>query len=371
MNTIKMDDDWQILVSVFPRNWQELGTQMQATNYMRGFSSAEVLLRTILLHIGRGYSLKETASRARVAKLAEVSSVALFKRLKKSEEWLRGLCLALLEESGVEIGRWNTVRRFRVVDGSIVKEPGKTGSQWRFLFSLRLPDLECDQFDLTPTKGKGSGEHLSRLRIESGDHILGDRAYAGTEGVVHVLKHGGEVLVRSNGVTLPTYDQEGRPINLLNRLSKITEAGVIKEWSVSIRYEGKDYPGRFCVLRKSEPQIQRALKKLKRESSKDSSEVKAQTLQYAKFVMVFTTFSPKQFSSQDIMECYRLRWQIELAIKRLKSIVELGHIPKGDDKSCRAWLYGKLFLGLLTEKLLRIGSVFSPWGYYLETQQMR
>lgn len=121
------------------------------------------------------------------------------------------------------------------------------------------------------------------------------------------------------------------------------------------------------VLRKSELQIQRTLKKLKCEASKDQRELKPETLEYAKFVMVFSTFSSKRFSSQDIMECYRLRWQIELAIKRLKSIIEMGHIPKGDDLSCRAWLYGKLFLGLLTEKLARLGSVFSPWGYELGT----
>mgnify|MGYP003301239900 CR=1 FL=1 len=32
-----------------------------------------------------------------------------------------------------------------------IKEPGKTGSQWRILYSMRLPDLRCDYFDLTAT----------------------------------------------------------------------------------------------------------------------------------------------------------------------------------------------------------------------------
>ena len=54
-----------------------------------------------------------------------------------------------------------------------------------------------------------------------------------------------------------------------------------------------------------------------------------------------------------------------------KSIVDLGHIPKADDISSRSWLYGKLFLGLLTEKLIRIGRSFSPWGYALEAQQLQ
>ena len=66
-----------------------------------------------------------------------------------------------------------------------------------------------------------------------------------------------------------------------------------------------------------------------------------------------------------VLEGYRLRWQIELTFKRLKSIVQMGHVPKQDDQSSRAWLYGKLLVALLSQKLARVGSVLSPWGYYL------
>ena len=48
----------------------------------------------------------------------------------------------------------------RVVDGTVVKEPGKTGSRWRILYSLRLPSLACDFFELTATMGEGCGESL-------------------------------------------------------------------------------------------------------------------------------------------------------------------------------------------------------------------
>jgi len=39
---------------------------------------------------------------------------------------------------------------------------------------------------------------------------------------------------------------------------------------------------------------------------------------------------------------HRMRWQIELVFKRLKSLAQLGRVPKHDDRSSRAWLYGKL-----------------------------
>lgn len=55
-----------------------------------------------------------------------------------------------------------------------------------------------------------------------------------------------------------------------------------------------------------------------------------------------------------------MRWQIELVFKRLKSIAQLGHLPKHDDRSSRAWLYGKLLVTLLAQKLIRIGRDSPP-----------
>jgi hypothetical protein len=67
------------------------------------------------------------------------------------------------------------------------------------------------------------------------------------------------------------------------------------------------------------------------------------------------------------LEWYRLRWQIELVFKRLKSLAELGHLAKHDERSVRSWLYGKLLVGLLTQKLIRTGRDISPWGYSFPT----
>jgi len=57
-----------------------------------------------------------------------------------------------------------------------------------------------------------------------------------------------------------------------------------------------------------------------------------------------------------------MRWQIELVFKRLKSVAQLGHLPKHDDRSSRAWLYGKLLVALLAQELIRKGVDISPSG---------
>ena len=72
-----------------------------------------------------------------------------------------------------------------------------------------------------------------------------------------------------------------------------------------------------------------------------------------------------EFSALLVLEWYRVRWQVELVFKRFKSTAGLGHLPKYEEHSARAWLYGKLLVALLTEKLVHHASALSPWGYEL------
>ena len=90
------------------------------------------------------------------------------------------------------------------------------------------------------------------------------------------------------------------------------------------------------------------------------------TLEFAKYVIVFTTRSSG--STADVLRFYRMRWQIELVFKRLKSLAQLGHVPKHDGRSSRAWLYGKLLVTLLAQKLIRIGRDISPSGHQLSAR---
>ena len=93
----------------------------------------------------------------------------------------------------------------------------------------------------------------------------------------------------------------------------------------------------------------------------------AQALEFAKYVILFTTFPTPAFHAASVLEWYRRRWQVELVFKRFKSLAQLGHLPRRDDESARAWLYGKLLVALLVEKLIRHARAISPWGYPWET----
>ena len=62
---------------------------------------------------------------------------------------------------------------------------------------------------------------------------------------------------------------------------------------------------------------------------------------------------------------YRGRWQVEIAFKRLKSIMGLGHLKKTDIDAAKSWIHGKLFVSFLIEALIAGGESFFPWGYPL------
>jgi len=360
-----MREDWQVLLSLFPAGWAELGRSTGAVTRLRGFDSLNDLFRTLLLHVGCGWSLRETAVQAKLAGIADVSDVTLLNRLRQSEEWLRQLCQQLWKENGVSLEPALKGQPVRLVDATVVKEPGKTGGQWRIHYSIRLPSLECDHFDLTPVKGKNTGERLGRFGLQAGELVLADAGYSNPPGVAAVVGHGADVCVRLNRQSLPLWDEKGRPFPLLKKIKALGKAGEMAEWRVWVQSGNQQIAGRLCGIRKSEAAVQRAQRKLTRKQQDGKGKDTPENREYACYVLVFTTLPKDRATVRQVLECYRLRWQVELTFKRLKSIVHLGHVPKHDDQSSRAWLYGKLFVALLSQKLARVGSAISPWGYYL------
>ena len=355
-----MDEEWAVLRSFLPVGWEELGRSSGALKGLRKDKSADSVLRVLLLHLGCGHSLRETVVRAREAGLAELSDVALLKRLRKSSDWLHALCVALFRERGMARAA-GTGLRVRAFDATTVREPGRTGSVWRVHYSLCLSSLRCDFFEVTPTRGAGSAEYLARFPVVAGDHILADRGYATAAGVGHVAAAGGRIAVRVNTGALPLRTPEGAPFDLLAALSGLAGAGAVGSWSAA----AGGVRGRLCAVRKSARAAKQARKRARREARRQGSTVRPETLAYANYVIVFTTFCEESFSAGEVLEWYRLRWQVELVFKRLKSLARLGHLPKHDDDSARAWLYGKLLVALLVDKLVDHARAVSPWGYEL------
>jgi len=362
MITSLPDQNWEFLLKLLPCGWEEAAHTTGAVKRQRGFGSVGDLLRGLLLHVGLGCSLRETVVVSKAAGWLQMSDVALLKKLRQSERWLQTLCLKLLEESEIA---WPADKgiRMRLVDGTHVKEPGQTGSQWRVHYSLSVPEWTCDFFGLTSCKGAGTGESLCQYPVRPGDCLVGDRGYAQAAGIAHVHRRHGFVLVRHNAQTLPLAGQNGSPLDVLAWLRNLKQAGQLDSQAVWVPVaDGPNVPARLCAVRKSEEAIIASRRKICRRAQRKSQELRPETLEYAQWVMALTTVPAGRMDARTVLEWYRIRWQVELAFKRLKSLADFGHLPKRDPASCRAWLYGKLLVALLTERMQRYAGAISPWG---------
>lgn len=365
MHSSVIETEWALLTRYLPENWQELARTHGAMRRARGVKDADTLLRLILLHVATGLSLRQTVVRAQNANLATITDVALLKRLRSSEPWLRAMTEQMLKQTRFRqaLNRHWGDRRLRIIDATNVKEPGATGTSWRVHYGLQLPSLECDFFEVTDVSG---GETFRRLPVAPRDLILGDRGYSHREGVAHVVASGGDVVVRLNLHSFPMCDREGVPIEMLPLLRGLHEYEP-GEWDVEFDTSKGRIAARVCAVRKSPIAAKKAKEKLLIVAKKKGQVVQPSTLELAEYIIVLTTLPQTEASNVDVLELYRARWQIELAFKRLKSLLHAGHVPKYDPASARAWIQAKMLTVLLIERLTESASFFSPWGFPLVT----
>lgn len=367
MDASVVEREWSLLTRFLPEDWRELASRHGALRRAREIKDADTLLRLLLLHVAAGLSLRQTVVRARNAKLASVSDVALLKRLRASEPWLRAMTERMMKRTrySAELSaRWKG-RRVRVVDATDIEEPGATGTSWRVHYCLQLPTLECDFFEVSSARG---GETFRRLPVSARDVVLGDRGYAHREGVAHIVHHHGDVVVRLTRQTFPLLDAQAQPLEIVPTVRSLREHEP-GQWDVSFEASSGRISGRLCAVRKSFVAAERAKARALAASRKKGKAIQQATLEAAEYVFVFTTLPDAEASASDVLELYRARWQIELAFKRLKSLLHAGHVPKYDPASARAWIQAKLLTVLLIERLIEEAGSFSPWGFGLAPTQ--
>jgi hypothetical protein len=331
-------NDGELLCRFMPEGWKEKAKETGALKRARGIPNAEGLLRVLLIHLANGDSLMETAVRAHEAGLARVSDVAVMKRLRASEEWLRGLAERI--RAGITRPEFRWKRRVVIVDATPVSEPGSTGTDWRIHDAMNRSDWQCRYFEWTEHRG---GETWKRFPIHPEEVGMGDRIYATPVRVAHGVKNGGEVLVRLNRQSLPLYTPTGQRLRVLPRVRGVTVRKP-KEWPARVKGpEGREIEGRFLAVRRSRKATQRERARWQKRARRNQKSVSPQSLQAAADLLRWTPLGP-EYPISLILEMYRLRWQMELAFKRFKSILGLGHLPKKDPPGSRAWLHGKRFV---------------------------
>jgi len=147
----------------------------------------------------------------------------------------------------------------------------------------------------------------------------------------------------------------------LQRLSRLKEG---KTADIAAKYAADDSryePIRICALRKKRASELKGIKRLTKENQRKKGGKAVTRLQREnnKYILAATSLGKEEATAAQALELYRMRWQIELAFKRLKSLFHYNDLPAKHTESVKAWFYGKLLLAALCETMANAGR-FSP-----------
>jgi hypothetical protein len=377
-NTDYCTENWAAVSSHFHMDLDQSARETKALVRRRNVPDASVLLRLCLMYGFCNFSLRETVARAHLAGIADLCDVSLLERLLCCEEWLKKLLSNLLDQRARALLRPPLPRiRVCLVDASVITIPGSQGVDWRVHLGLDLARQCIDQVQITDAHG---GETLSRFgkvgkvtkcpdtevsQAQDGGRLLvGDRAYGNRRGMGDAVRQGDDILVRITWQNLPLTRPDGEALKPLTACQPM-RPGEVMDLDVQTRptEEVAAIPGRLIAIRKSEPDKEHAIRRARKER-KNGRTPTAETLEACGYIFLFTTLSREEFSAEEVAQLYRLRWQIEMAFKRMKQVMKLGSLNARQPSLCRVFLLSKLIGILLSEEYVQEWRAFSPYAPY-------
>lgn len=342
------EKEWAYLLTLLPADLDESARRTTALVRCRNLPDAAALLRLILAYAVSDLSLKDVAAWAQGLGLADITGPGLFYRLREAESWLQELLGRVLAED-LQPGRpgW----RLRIVDATVVTGPGAKGTEWRAHAQIDPSTGRLSSVELTDAS-VGEEIALHSAALWEGEILLGDRAYATAHGLAAAKQAKADVVVRLNPHNLRVCNLNRERIFLLSQETEIPEVGgktfhvlvPIPPQSLRRRKSRKSWP-----LRKAEDWI--------------AVRVVAARTRKGGVIWVLTTLPETTANAGQILELYRLRWQVELLFKRLKSLLHLDALPSRQGPTARSWMLARLLAAALAQKLVDPSGALSPWGY--------
>ena len=355
--------EWEYVLGFLPKDFSRSAWAQGALLRRRQVDSASDLLRLALGYALCDWSLATTAAAAERMGMGHLSDVAVLKRLRRCGPWLERITGQLLRQR-TAVGGLPAVR-LRLGDATTVSRPGSHGADWRIHACYDAGRGQFDQFVLTDATG---GESLRRYPLQPGDVLVADRGYAHVEALAAVVAVPAYFVVRMPWNRLVFRSEAGEAWDLLAFLRGLPAARVA-EAPVRVRAAQGDFPARVVALRKSAAATEVARRRILREASRKGKTPDPRTLECAGYFFVLSVL-PDAISADQVLAIYRLRWQIEIAFKRLKSLLHIDALRAKDPALARSYLYGKLSGALLLDELTARAQAFSPWGYEVMSAEL-
>ncbi len=346
------EGEWPFVLTLLPSDLEDSARQRQALVRCRNVPAAAALMRMALAYAVSDRSLKDVAAWAQALGVAQITGPGLFYRLREAEAWLSQVLAQTLESNvSPEVG---CRLPLRVVDATVITGPGATGTEWRAHVLIDPRPGGFRSVELTDARG---GEGYGRHAVQPGEVILGDRAYATARGLWAVQSSPAQVVARMNPHTIRVCDREKRRIVLQELEKTVPEVGG-KEFSIQVPIppdqRGKSH--RTWALSRALAWV--------------AARAIAGRTRHGEVIWILTTLGAEQASAQELLQLYRLRWQIELFFKRLKSRWHWDTLPSRQGPTAKSWMLARFLAAALAQKLAQPAGPLSPWGYALREERL-
>jgi hypothetical protein len=355
-------DDWIRMSARIPVEIETLAREAGALQRKREVKSGLDLLRMVLAYSLCDWTFRLVGAWATIIGLGHLSDVAVYMRLRNALPWLKRIIGAWLLERQQALA--SCVGRVRLIDASVVSKPGSRGTDWRLHARFDLGAFSLTGVEVTDVSG---GETLTRHPYQAGEIVVADRGYGHRNGLGSIVAALAYVVVRINWQNLPLETAAGQSFDLVRWL-RAQWRYPCETW-VWVATPAGRVKVRLVAQRLPKDRAEKARRRVRRASRQKRHTPREESLFAAGYILLISNLPAATWSTDQVLALFRLRWQVELVFKRLKSILHLDRLRARGAALGQVYLLGKLVGALLLEEWTADLAAGDVSGWFEDTER--